>query len=214
MFSPYGNPQYQTTATFTYDAQGRVKSIKGGGKELSEYTYFKDRIELKGVDVFGKDFSQTYYLDNANRIIRTTSFDYDFKYSSDGFLISYKQPFGMNGQISGYTQYYLKYAEANLQEVYTNDSNVSRKKITFSYYDEPNQEMLGYNSPLYISSVIYDRTTFALIKGGFFGKQSRSLLKSVDHHQGYPGGDILYSKDSKGRIINIREGYSFKYQCP
>jgi hypothetical protein len=213
-YRPYDNPQYQTTATFTNDEQGRLKSVKGEGQNTSEYTYYNDRIELKAKDVFGNDISATYYLDNAKRIVRTKSYDNDFRYNAEGFLTSYRQPYGTNGQINGYTQYYLKYLDGNLQEVYTNDPNVSRKSVTFSYYDEPHQEMSGYNSPLYLSDVIYDRNTFFLIKGGFFGKQSKNLLKSVDHHQGYPVTNIEYTKDAKGRIVNTKEGYSFIYQCP
>lgn len=214
-YHPYDNPQYQTTATITYDEQGRVKVVKGEGQNTSEYIYYNNRIELTAKDVFGTDISEIYYLDNAKRIVRTKSFDYAFTYDGQGYLISFRQPYGTNGQITGYTQYYLRYLDGNLQEVYTNDQTVSNKSVTFNYYGEDNQEMLGYNSPLYVSSVLGDRNTFFLIKGGFFGKQSKNLLKSADYHQSYTTfRDIVYVKDVKGRIINTKEGYSFNYNCP
>jgi hypothetical protein len=213
-YHPYENPNYQTTATIQYDEKGRLKTIIGGGQNKSEYTYFKDRIELKATDIFGDDISITYYLDNAQRVIRTSYYNNDYKYNADGYLIAYKQPYGYNDQINGYTQYYLKYENGNLIEVYTPDQNVSRKKVTFEYYNEPNQDLMGYNSPFYTSNIIYDRNTFYLLQGGYFGKQSKNLLKSVDYHEGYPIWPIKYGYDQKGRITKIEEGYIFKYQCP
>jgi hypothetical protein len=73
---------------------------------------------------------------------------------------------------------------------------------------------MGYNSPLYIGQVIGDRPTFFLIKKGFFGKQSKDLLKTVDYHDGYTGGSITYQYDSTRRITTIQDGYQFRYQCP
>jgi len=75
---------------------------------------------------------------------------------------------------------------------------------TFTYYNEPNQDLMGYNSPLYIGNVIMDRNTFYLIKAGFFGSQSKNLLNA----------GITYQYDSSGRIISEPGEYSFVYQCP
>jgi YD repeat-containing protein len=213
-YKPYPDPHFETTATFTYDAKGRLTSVKGNGLNKTEYAYYSDRIESKATDINGMDISLTYVLDNAGRITGTNFFDSKYTYNSDGYLISYRQPFGNNGQILGYTQYYLTYANGNLTEVSTPDPNVSRKKVTLEYHPGAHQEMMGYNSPLYLSQCIGDRNTFFLIKGGYFGKQSKSLLKSLDFHQGYPVSVINYEYDSKGRLTVIKEGYTFKYQCP
>lgn len=213
-YAPYPDPHFETTATFTYDDKERLVSVKGFGLNKTQYTYYADRIESKATDFQGVDISLTYVLDNAGRITGTNFFDNKYTYNSDGYLISYRHPYGNNGQVLGYTQYYLTYNNGNLVEVSTPDPNVSRKKVTLEYYSEAHQEMMGYNSPLYLSQSLGDRNTFFLIKGGYFGKQSKNLLKSLDFHQGYPPGIKNYSYDSKGRISEIKEGFSFKYQCP
>jgi hypothetical protein len=212
-FSPYRTPNYQTTAALTYDGEGKVKTVKGNAQNATEYVYYSDRIEIKAKDFFGDDISDTYYLDKNKRIIGAASYNYDFKYNAEGYLISFKKPYGVTS-IIGYNQFYLKYENDNLTEVYTEDVNVSPKKASISYYPEANQDLLGYNSPLYISNVIYDRNTFFLIKAGFFGKQSKDLFKGIDWHDGFSYGSTNYTKDSKGRITKINEGYMFKYHCP
>ena len=213
-YHPYDNPTYQTTALLTYDDQGRVKSVKGELQNESTYTYYSDRIELKGKDIYGTDISQVYYLDNMGRITRTKAYDYDFTYDANGYLISYKQPYGNNDQILGFNEYQLRYENGNLIEVSTDDPNVSRKTVTLEYSVEENQDLIGYNSPLYLSEIIQDRNTFFLIKGGFFGKTSKNLLKSLDFHNGFPAGEIRYIYDDKGRITEMENGYRFNYQCP
>jgi hypothetical protein len=212
-FYPYGNPQYQSEAVFTYNENGRLSTVKGQGQYTVEYVYHSDRIEMKAKAISGDNITNTYYLDKNQRVTRTAGDNYDYKYDANGYLISYQQPYGSTG-ISGYTQYFLKYENDNLIELYTNDPNVSKKKVTFTYYSEPNQDLMGFNSPFFQSSVIYERETFFLIRGGFFGKQSKNLLKGVDPHDGYGERIVKYTKDSKGRIINQNEAYTYRYQCP
>ena len=189
-YHPYENPVYQTTAIFKYDDQGRIMSVKGVGQNIAEYTYYNDSIVLVAKSYDGKDISETYYLDGKKRITRTKRYNYNYKYDSEGFLISYEAPYGTTpGQIDGYVPFNLRYEEGNLVEVYTNRPDLSQKHVTFTYYDEENQDLQGYNSPLHLSQVIYDRNTFFLVKAGFFGRQSKNLAKTVDHHQGYIPGE-------------------------
>jgi hypothetical protein len=212
-YEPY-SISYQTIATLTYDQAGRISTVVGSALEKTLYTYYNDSIVMKATDINGTDISQTYYLDNEQRVVSTSLYNEDYQYNVDGYLVAYKQPYGTNGQVTGFTQYYLNYQNGNLSEVYTNDQSVGRNQVTFGYYSELDQDLLGYNSPFYCSSVIYDRNTFFLIKDGYFGKQSANLLESIDLHNGYPSGTFNYQKDSSGRINIMSQAYSFRYQCP
>ena len=213
-YHPYGNPTYQPTATLTYDSQGRIKTVTGQGANRSEYTYYNDSIVLKATDINGVDIGQVYYLNTQHRITRTKYANEEYQYDIDGYLISYKQPYGNNGQIYGYTQYFLTWQNGNLTSVYTNDPNVTRKKVTFQYYNLPNQNLLGYNSPFYNGSILYDRNSFFLLGSLYFGKQSKDLLKSSSLNDINQSGEIIYQSDLNGRIIDLAGFYKFKYQCP
>jgi len=211
---PYGGG-YLTTALIEYDDRGRVKSVKGEGSNQSTYNYFKDSIQLLATDFNGMDISETYYLDSKQRIVNTKFFNYNYTYNDDGYLISYKAPYGINPcQVLGFIQYNLRYENGNLVELSTPDQTVSKQKVTFEYYDQPNQDVMGYNSPLYLGRVIYDRPTFFLIRNNFFGKQPKNLLKSLDFHDGFGPATISYQYDSSKRIIYSDDAYEFKYQCP
>lgn len=213
-YHPNGNPTYQTTAILTYDSQGRIKTVTGQGSSRSEYTYYNDSIVLKATDINAVDIGQVYYLNTQHRITRTKYANEEYQYDIDGYLISYKQPYGNNGQIYGYTQYFLTWQNGNLTSVYTNDSNVTRKKVAFQYYNLPNQNLLGYNSPFYDGSILYDRNSFFLLGDLYFGKQSKDLLKSSNLNDINQSADIIYQSDLNGRIIDLADFYKFKYHCP
>ena len=208
------NYTYQTTATLTFDGQGRVKTVLGQGQNKTDYTYYNDSIVIKATDIYGVDITSVLYLDNLHRVIKTKFSNPEYTYNNEGYLISYKQAYGNNGQIFGYTQYFLTWQNGNLTLLYTNDANASMKKVTFQYYNLPNQNLLGYNSPFFIGDILYDRNSFFLLEGLFFGKQSKDLLKSVNFNDTNQSSDIGYSSDSTGRIINSGSYYKFKYQCP
>jgi YD repeat-containing protein len=211
---PYG-PIGPPTAVFTYDEQGRVIHVKGQLQNQTSYTYYNDSIVMSATDIYGVDIGTTYYLDNQHRIIRTKFYDWDFQYNADGYMISCKIPYGNNGQITGFTPKFLNYTNGNLTQVTTTDPNAVPQKISFGYYDEPDQDLMGYNSPLYISEILGDRNSFILIKAGFFGKQSKNLYKTLDWNSVYyPPGTVGYDKDSSGRIIGLQMGFSFTYRCP
>ena len=125
---------YLTTALIEYDDRGRVKSVKGEGSNQSTYNYFKDSIQLLATDFNGMDISETYYLDSKQRIVNTKFFNYNYTYNDDGYLISYKAPYGINpGQVLGFTQYNLRYENGNLVELSTPDQTVSKQKVTFEF---------------------------------------------------------------------------------
>lgn len=213
-YNPFGNPAYQTTATLTYSSESKIKTVIGQGSSKSEYTYYNDSIVLKATDMNGANIGQVYYLDNLQRVKRTKYANEEYQYNTEGYLISYKQPYGNNGQTLGYTQYYLIWQNGNLTQVYTNDQTVSRKKVTFQYYNLPNQNLLGYNSPFYDGSILYDRNSFYLLNTSYFGKQSKDLLKSSTLNDTNQSADIIYQSDVTGRIISLGDFYKFKYQCP
>ena len=213
-YYPYGNPNYQTIAAVTYDNDGRIRTVIGEGQNRSEYFYYNDSIVLKATDIYGVDIGQVYLLNNAGRVSRTKFANEEYTYNADGYLISYKQPYGNNGQINGYTPYFLKWENGNLTELYTNDPNVSKKKVTFQYFNLPNQNLLGYNSPFYLGQILGDRNSFFLVGGPYFGKQSKDLLKTIVFNNINQSPDIIYRSDTKGRIIAFGDFYTFKYQCP
>ena len=213
-YRPNGSPTYETTATLNYNADGKIKTVTGQGFNNSEYTYYNDSIVLKAKDINGVDIGQVYYLNNQHRITRTKYANEEYQYDGDGYLISYKQPYGNNGQILGYTQYYLTWQNGNLTSVFTNEQNVSRKKVTFQYYNLPNQSLLGFNSSFYNGSILYDRNSIFLLAGLYFGKQPKDLLKSSNINDMNQSVDIIYQSDLKGRITDLAGFRKFKYQCP
>jgi YD repeat-containing protein len=212
-YSPYVPPTWRLTATVEYDDQGRIKKVIGEGQNAATYTYHKDRIELVATDIFGADISVIYFLDEKGRVTRTDDFDHKITYDAEGHLISYRMPIGTGGQITGYISYNLKYENGNLVQVTSPDSNVSYNQIDFTYYNEPNHDLLGYNQPLYIAGILGDRNTFFLTSAGFFGTQSKNLYKSVDMNDGYTHGTVQYTADAKGRKTGTA-AFKFDYQCP
>jgi hypothetical protein len=211
MLSPYGNNSL--TATLTYDEKGRITHVKGEGQNASNYTYYKDSIVLKATDIHGDNIGLTYYLDANGRIKGTSFYDNQFRYNADGYLVSFRQPYTYNNQVVDYGEYTITYQNGDLFEISTTKPYVSVKKVNFKYYDEPNQQVLGYNQPLYIGSVLGDRNSFYLIGAGFFGKQSAHLYKTVAINDSWSNGSMTYTKDAKGRIIS-NSAFSFEYQCP
>jgi hypothetical protein len=203
-YNPVGSPIL--TATFTYDGAGRVSSVKGELQNASSYTYYKDHIVLNATDIYGNNISNYYFLDNAGRIVGPDS---NYQYNSAGYMTLFK---------SGSSYYTLTYTNGDLTEMFTPDLTVSRKRVVFTYYNEPNQDLMGYNSPLYIGDAIYDRNSFFLIHKGAFGKQSQHLLKDITFYDqsNTPtgGGRETYEYDSTGRITAIDGEFSFTYQCP
>ena len=144
----------------------------------------------------------------------TSFFNHRYTYDTDGHLVSFWQPFTYNDKIVDSAFYTLKYENGDLVEVTTADQSISNHKVNFAFYDEPNQNLLGYNQPLYIAGVLGDRNTFYLIGAGFFGKQSAHLYKTVDfNNPNSQGGPVNYEKDTKGRIKTFGGLYSFEYQC-
>jgi hypothetical protein len=210
-YHPYEAVKYQTAELITYDESGRIKMINYGAFDKAEYTYYKDSIVVKATNIWSEDISDTYYLDNSGRVLRTKRYDYNFKYNADGYLIWYQEPSIYNGEVMAYYPFSLKWENGNLVEVLNLTAN---NKIALYYYNEPNQDLLGYNSPLYIGGVIGLRNMFYLIKGGFFGKQSKNLLRHTIRPNSTIGIDIKYAYDAKGRISGSEEGYRFNYQCP
>jgi hypothetical protein len=134
---------YEPIVDIVYDAEGKIKNTKKQGLSQANYTYYNDSIKLDATDILGNDISTTYYLDNKQRIIKTDFFNYDYTYNDDGYLVSFKQPYGYNGQITGYNKYYLTYENGNLKEVYSDLGNGYTKQITMEYYAEPNQILMG-----------------------------------------------------------------------
>jgi len=203
---------YYTAATLTYDANQRIKTVVGQGLNRTEYTYYSDSIGIKATDINGNDISGTIYLDNLQRATGSRYFKGAYTYDADGYLSSFKKPYGNNGQVTGYTQYYAIWENGDLISVYTNDLNVSTKSITFQYFNQPNQNLLGYNSSFYVGEILQDRNSFYLLNGSFFGKQSKDLLKSINVN-GSQSNDITYQSDSTGRIIKASDFYKFGYKC-
>lgn len=214
LYNQYADPVLQHEADVIYDNQGRVKTIIGKGKNRSDYTYFKEKIELKATDIFGNDISVTYFLDSKGRITRTSYFDFQYTYNEGGYLISLFNPYGTGGVINGSTLNILSYENGDLVHVTNDVENSEYSDIKFTYYEEPNQDMMGYNNPLYISGLIGDRPSFFLMKAGYYGKLSTHLMKSVKFNNGYSAWPQNYTKDAKGRVVSIVDKWAFNYACP
>jgi hypothetical protein len=197
-------------ATIVYDEQGRVKYIKSNGRNSLVYTYFEDHIILQATDYSGDDIGLTYYLDANGRIKGTSLFDNQYTYNDEGYLVSFRQPVGTSEQITGYDAYTLKYENGDLVEL-SSPTNASIKKVNFKYYDEPNQDLLGFNQPLYM--MLENRSSFYLIGAGFYGKQSAHLYKTYAFDDIWSDYQIPYTRDGKGRITS-QSAYTFEYYCP
>lgn len=201
------------TTFITYDDKGRVSHVKAGGQNEANYTYYKDSIVVKATDIFGVLKNRTYFLDIRGRVRGTSFFDNRYTYNNSGYLVRFRQPVIENNQMAGWVDYTLKYENGDLVEMYTPKPNLPYKKVNFTYYDEPNQQLLGYNQPLNIGTVLGDRNTFYLINAGFFGKQSAHLYRTVGINDSWTEPDMYYTKDTKGRIIAVKY-QGFEYQCP
>jgi hypothetical protein len=201
------------TTFITYDDKGRVSHIKAGGKNEATYTYYKDSIVVKATDNIGIDISRTYFLDIRGRVRRTSYYDNRYTYNYSGYLVGFRQPILENAQFATWADYTLTWKNGDLVEMYTTKANAANRKVNFKYYDEPNQQLLGYHQPLYLGTVLGDRNTFYLIAAGFFGKQPAHLLKNVGINDQWDAADITYTKDANGRV-NATKYMGFGYQCP
>jgi hypothetical protein len=206
-----GNPP--TSTAIEYDEQGRVKHVTGEALDAATYTYYKDSLVLSATNEYGNDISVKYLLDAKGRITGTSIYENMYAYNADGYMVSFRMPYYYTNQMPVYVLYNLKYENRDLIEMTSTDNNVSRKKINFKYYDETNQDLLGYNQPLFIG-VLPDRNSYYLTKAGFFGKQSAHLLKNVTTNDLSTTADVQYIKDAKGRITSIVHGFAFTYRCP
>lgn len=200
---PNGGTAGSPFATIAYDDSGRVRTVIGPGEERRVYKYYPDSIVLKTIYANGTEVADTYVLDGSGRVVRSLAMDYNFRYDDEGYLATFQRHNGKWGQDSRYIPYNLRYANGNLAEVYSSDPEAPLPRITLSYYDLPNQELAGFNSPLWEGRVLADWGMLYLVPGGYFGKASRDLLKAA-----------LCRFDDKGRIVSMVDRYEFRYQCP
>lgn len=207
LYNYLGNPSDWTS--ITYDNEGRVATVSGGGSDLCTYKYTKTTIEAHSTDINGKKETKIYNLDNQGRITKASDKS-EFRYNNEGYLIVYKSPVTNNGEHVGLSNNTLTYDNGNLVKIQGENGTVNGSKITFTYYDKPVQELMGYNSPLL--NVIGLRNEFILIQAGFFGKTSRNLMKTYRYDDEYPRDDIKYEYDSKGRISKMQD-YKVVYNC-
>lgn len=196
-------PSATPFATFTYDDSARVVNVTGPGEDRRVYRYYKDSIAVKTTYGNGEVLQDTYFLDGRGRVVRSRFADQDFRYDSEGYLVSFQRHNGKYDQGSAYVRYFLRYEDGNVAEVYSSDPAASLPSIILHYYDRPHQDLLGLNSPLWEGRVLGDWGMLYLVPGGYFGKASRSLLKSA-----------YYQFDEWGRITTMVDRYAFKYQCP
>lgn len=207
LYNYLGNPSDWTS--ITYDNEGRVATVSGGGSDLCTYKYTKTTIEARSTDINGEKNTTIYNLDKQGRIVKSSD-QSEFRYNNEGYLIAYKYPVFNGGEHVGFTNSTLTYENGNLMKIHIENDEVNGANITFTYYDKPAQELMGYNSPLL--NLIGFRNEFMLIQAGFFGKTSRNLMKIYRYGDEFPRDDIKYEYDSKGRISTMTN-YKVIYNC-
>lgn len=199
---------------YIYDKTGRIIHIKGQNQNETFFKYSKTTIEQNITYFQGASKKKlTLYLDNKGRITKTSEFNYDYKYNSEGYLISFNDPFIYMGELIRYTTYYFTYEKGNLIRISSTDNNSFHGTTNFSYFDAAAKSCMGYNSPLALLGMVnifWDHQI--LVEKGFFGKNSKNLLKSVNFSRGNREWPQEYQFDAKGRIVRY-ENYGFKYQC-
>ncbi|WP_214228010.1 DUF4595 domain-containing protein [Pedobacter sp. B4-66] len=206
-FNYLGEPADWTN--ITYDNEGRVATVSGGGSDLCIYKYTKTTIEARSTDINGEKNTTIYNLDKQGRIVKASD-NSEFRYNNEGYLVVYKSPVTNNGEQVGLANNTFTYENGNLVKIHVQNGTVDGSKITFTYYDKPVQELMGYNSPLMM--VIGLRNERMLIQAGFFGKTSRNLMKTYRYDDEYPRDDVKYEYDSKGRI-SMMTNYKVVYNC-
>lgn len=211
-YYPVALEHWQALFKLDHDSQGRVSVMEIGVPV--HYEYFKDKIVQSNIDGYGNYNSIVYSLNEKGLITGHNYFDHHYTYNADGYMISFRQPYSNGaGGASGYHSWQLRYENNNLVEA-TTDADISKPIINLEYYDEPNQDFAGYNSPVAAVGAIGASDKYILVKGGFYGKQSANLLKMVNVHDVYPPEPIQYHKDSKGRITQMGGDLKVIYQCP
>lgn len=207
LYNYLGNPADWTS--ITYNDEGKVATVSGGGSDLCAYVYTKTTIEAYSTDINGKKSTRIYNLDKQGRIIKSSD-QSEFQYNKEGYLIACKFPALIGGEVVSFTTSTLTYDNGNLIEIHINNGEINGRKITFTYYEKPVQELIGYNSPL--KNLIGLRNEFILIQAGFFGKTSRNLMKTFREGDEFPRDDIKYEYDFKERIIKMND-YKIVYNC-
>jgi len=192
-------------AKLSYDSKGRISTVDAEANTKLIFTYFNDHIDLKTSGPSAPDISITYNLDDHGRITGTSLFNNAFQYNNEGYLVSFKL---LNGDGTE-TAYKLSYEAGNLKEIRDSQNTLY---YSFTYYDRENQDMAGLNAPILSENEAYEKVTLFLTGSGFFGKQSKNLVKNI-HQEGYTAPDIKYQFDDKGRVISKSGIYSFNYEC-
>lgn len=190
-------------ASIAYDDSARVKTVTGPGTERREYTYYADSITVRTIYELGGVKKTTYLLDGAGRVVRSRATDYQFQYNADGYLVAFQRLHNRQDPYSGYIPYTVRWEGGNLAEVAPADPAAPAKPINLSYYTQPHQELVGFNSPLWEGRVLDDWNMLYLVPAGYFGKTSRDLLKVA-----------LYETDDRGRIVTMADRWAFRYSCP
>lgn len=197
----------------TYDKVGRIIRVKGRDQDDNIFRYTKTTIEQDITRMNGPNKKKlTSYLDNKGRITGTSDFNNEYKYNSDGYLVSFKEPIMYTNEVSSFTTYTLTYEKGNLVRISTTDNDSIKGDISFTYFDSPAQNSVGYNSALSLLYLISPWDHQFLIEGGFYGKPSKNLLKSINYKKGDRQWPQEYEFDAKGRIIKF-QSFGFKYQC-
>ncbi len=214
-YKPYGQQPYEARMKFSYDALGRIEIANGfeAGRGITQYKYYKDRIELT-LDFYGNIKTTTYYLDKNNLIVRENEKDTFFFYNKEGFLTSFRMGIGYEDDINNYIEYKIEYENGNLSRVYTVNPDVDFKGLTFTYYDTSAQDIIGYIDPIKFGVLGGTHFISYLISGGYFGKRSKNMLKSAAMiDRDFYVSPNQFKMDQKNRIVEWTEAYKFSYAC-
>ncbi len=215
------NDQRGSISTYTYDTAGKVSNVTGlYGYGDGIFTYQRGAITFTSSM---NEPNKTFYTDHSGRI---TQYGTDvYKYNTDGYLIEKSlRYYGIVPEFS------LSYADGNLVKVDIN----GKKTAEITYYDEPVQNLLGYETALCSDLLYNDENGFHTMDATFIGKGSRNLVKSitlkhistVDNNPEQLKETRVYTKDQNGKITlmtitrDVPDFYgpgtstvSFAYQC-
>lgn len=207
-----------TPVTYSYDSQGRVSQTTNlFGFGTGTFTYSTYNVTFKNA----KDGSTYNFVTDAQGRIVSDKYD-TYKYDAEGYLIEKN-----DGSVT--SEFVLSYSNGNLVKVVRRGEETS----TISYFDERNQDLMGYESPLF-SSLLFNMHTFSGIMVRFTGKQSKNLVRSITTVKKDPDTNkevefrdtYTYQKDSDGKVIAMNidseprtgihygvSAYRFTYNC-
>jgi hypothetical protein len=223
-YEPSGD---KSSSSFYYDENGKLYLYSGDFRWVAGFSTVtinvRDRMYFSHRNNVGIISFRSYALDAQGRVAEDHMGTY--KYNSDGYLAGI-EVYDKRGNFT------FSYTDGNLNKIVADGNQTS----DITYYEDANQSLLGFESPLTNPTAIAARPDVDNFTSAYTGKRNKNLLKAIVTKYERSGHVLtikqtnVYTKDANGKIVKLKvtieqssEGnaqvltdvqtYTFGYSC-